>query len=71
MDSNFDAWADVYDAVYSYVREDIPFYVNAAGESGGPVLELGCGTGRVAIPIARSGIDIVGLDCRRPAIMSG
>lgn len=68
MDSNFDAWADVYDAVYSYVREDIPFYVNAAGESGGPVLELGCGTGRVAIPIARSGIDIVGLDSSKPML---
>ena len=34
--------------------EDIPFYVGLAKESGGPVLELGCGTGRVTLPIAES-----------------
>ena len=62
MASTYDAWADVYDSIYSYVREDIPFYVEAARESKGPVLELGCGTGRVTIPIARAGVDIVGLD---------
>jgi ubiquinone/menaquinone biosynthesis C-methylase UbiE len=62
MASNFDAWSDIYDSVYSYVRDDIPFYVGAARESGGPVLELGCGTGRVAMPICRAGIDVVGLD---------
>ena len=62
MASSFDAWAEIYDAVYSYVTEDIPFYVGAARESGGPVLELGCGTGRVAIPIAEAGLDVVGLD---------
>jgi SAM-dependent methyltransferase len=60
--SSFDAWADIYDAVYSYVRDDIPFYIEAARESGGPVLELGCGTGRVSIPIAEAGIDVIGLD---------
>ena len=55
-------WADVYDSVYAYVTEDIPFYVEEARRSGGPVLELGCGTGRVALPIARAGIETVGLD---------
>ena len=62
VDSYFDAWADIYDAVYSYVQDDIPFYVEAALEAGGPVLELGCGTARVAMPIAQAGIDVVGLD---------
>ena len=62
MTSGFDAWAHLYDSVYSYVKEDIPFYVEEARKSGGPVLELGCGTGRVSIPIAGSGVDIVGLD---------
>src|SRR5262249_23671419 len=38
------------------------FFVEAARTSGGPVLEIGCGTGRVLIPTARAGIDIVGLD---------
>ena len=60
--SPYDAWAEIYDSVFSYVNEDIPFYVDEAVRSGGPVIELGCGTGRVAIPIALSGIDVVGLD---------
>ncbi len=62
MSTDFDAWADVYDAVYSYVTADVPFYVDEAVSSGGPVLELGCGTGRVAMPIAEAGVEIVGLD---------
>ena len=61
-DSPYDPWADIYDAVYSYVRDDIPFYVEEAAGAGGAVLELGCGTGRVAIPIARSGVETVGVD---------
>ena len=61
-DSTYDSWADIYDTVYSYVREDIPFYLEEAADADGPVLELGCGTGRVAIPIAQSGIETVGID---------
>ena len=60
--TSYDGWADVYDSIYAYVREDIPFYVEEALLSGGPVLELGCGTGRVTVPIAKSGTNIVGLD---------
>ncbi|MCH7625098.1 MAG: class I SAM-dependent methyltransferase [Chloroflexi bacterium] len=60
--SAYDQWASIYDAVYSYVRDDIPFYVKEALDSGGDVLELGCGTGRVTIPIAQAGVNIVGLD---------
>ena len=60
--SPYDSWTDIYDAVYSYVRDDIPFYLEEAGAACGPVLELGCGTGRVAIPIAQSGVETVGID---------
>ena len=62
MASVYDAWATVYDAVYAYVRDDLPYYVREARRAGGPVLELGCGTGRVAIALARAGIDVVGVD---------
>jgi len=51
-----------YDALNSFLVADIPFYVEEARRSGGPVLELACGTGRLAIPIAQSGVEIVGLD---------
>jgi SAM-dependent methyltransferase len=55
--------ADLYDHVPAYRdRTDVDFFVTAARESGGPVLEVGCGSGRVLIPTARAGITIVGLD---------
>jgi SAM-dependent methyltransferase len=55
--------ADLYDHVLPYRdRPDVTFFVEAAKESGGPVLEVGCGTGRVLIPTARAGIEIMGLD---------
>lgn len=61
MSSYGDTWADVYDSVHT-LTEDIPFWVNESQASGGPILDLGCGTGRVAIPIAQAGIRVVGLD---------
>lgn len=55
--------ADLYDHVIPYrALTDASFYVDAARESGGPVLELGCGSGRVLLPTARAGIEITGLD---------
>jgi SAM-dependent methyltransferase len=55
--------ADLYDHVVPYrERQDVAFFVEAAQESGGPVLEIGCGTGRILIPTARAGIEVVGLD---------
>jgi SAM-dependent methyltransferase len=54
---------EFYDHVVPHAsRRDVAFYVDAAHHSGGPVLELGCGTGRVLIPTARAGIEIMGLD---------
>jgi SAM-dependent methyltransferase len=55
--------AEFYDYVVPYRdRKDANFYVEIAKELGGPVLELGCGTGRVLIPTAQAGIEIAGLD---------
>ncbi len=57
------ALVEFYDVLPGYAgREDVRFYVDLALEVGGPVLELGCGTGRVLIPIARSGVSITGVD---------
>jgi SAM-dependent methyltransferase len=52
----------IYDAVYAD-RDDAGFWqAVAAGAGGGPILELGCGTGRVLLPLARAGYEVTGLD---------
>jgi SAM-dependent methyltransferase len=62
--------ADLYDLVVPYRdRQDVNFFVKMAQDSGGPVLELGCGTGRVLMPTAKAGIEIIGLDAS-PAMLS-
>ncbi len=64
------AIADLYDEVGPYrERPDIDFYVEAAASAPGPVLEVGCGTGRVLIPSARAGARMVGLDVS-PAMLA-
>lgn len=59
-----DPYADgvLYDLEYADYDEDVPFYVERARAAEGPLLELGCGTGRLTIPMARTGATIVGLD---------
>jgi SAM-dependent methyltransferase len=42
--------------------EDLPFWLDLAAQAGGPLLELGCGTGRVLIPLAQAGYCTIGLD---------
>jgi SAM-dependent methyltransferase len=55
--------AELYDHFAPHVeRPDVDFFVDAAKEAEGPTLEIGCGTGRVLIPTARAGVEIVGLD---------
>lgn len=59
------AIARFYDGDYDFFRTpsgDVAFYVEEAVRSKGPVLELGCGTGRVLIPTAAKGIAITGVD---------
>jgi SAM-dependent methyltransferase len=60
--SAYDNIARLYDPWSRSVVEDIAFYLEEATRSGGRVLELGVGTGRVAVPVAAAGIDVVGVD---------
>ena len=49
-------------------RKDVRFWQAFARREGGPVLELGCGTGRVVIPVARTGVPVVGIDRSEPML---
>jgi SAM-dependent methyltransferase len=58
----YDRIASIYDPWSRSVTEDIGFYVEQALASGGPVVELAVGTGRIAVPIARAGVAVIGID---------
>jgi SAM-dependent methyltransferase len=52
----------------SSVEGDIEFYLDQARRSGGPVLDIGCGTGRVGTALAEHGFEVVGLDLSEPML---
>lgn len=52
----------IYHAHHSLYDEDIPFWMKLAERCGGNILELGCGTGRLLIPLAQTGRRVIGLD---------
>ncbi len=61
--SDYDPFAAIYDEWSAPMTEDIAFYVELAREAEGPIVELGVGNGRVAIPIAReTGKRVLGID---------
>jgi len=66
----WDTYAPFYDweNARTLGRRDVPFWRNVARRSRGPVLELGCGTGRISLPLARSGARIVGIDRSAPML---
>jgi SAM-dependent methyltransferase len=79
MGSPYDSIAELYDPWSASVVEDVAFYLEEARRSGGPVVELGVGTGRIAVPIAADGIRVIGIDssramlevCARRAALAG
>jgi len=66
----WDAYAPFYDweNARTLGRRDVGFWQRVAARAGGQVLELGCGTGRISIPLARSGVDLVGVDRSEPML---
>jgi SAM-dependent methyltransferase len=58
----YDRIASIYDPWSRSVTEDVGFYVDEALASGGPVVELAVGTGRIAVPVARAGVPVIGVD---------
>lgn len=60
--------AERYDRLHAGQVDDVRFYVDAALRGGGPVLEAGCGTGRVTLPIAAAGVAAVGIDRSGPML---
>ena len=79
MSSPYDSIAELYDPWSASVVEDVGFYLEEARRSRGPVVELGVGTGRIAVPIAADGIRVIGVDssrgmleiCARRAALAG
>jgi SAM-dependent methyltransferase len=77
--SPYDRIAEIYDPWSASVTEDVGFYLEEARRSGGPVVELAVGTGRIAVPIAADGIRVIGVDssrgmldvCARRAALAG
>lgn len=67
---SYDSIAEVYatDMGQSMRFDDIGWYRRLAMATGGRVLELGCGTGRILLPLAAAGIDVVGLDRSLPML---
>jgi SAM-dependent methyltransferase len=58
----YDPIARLYDPWSASVTEDVEFYVEEAVAAGGPVVELACGTGRIAVPVAKAGVPVIGVD---------
>ena len=60
---SYEAFARHYDRWSAHMTEDVPFYVALAREAAGPLVELGVGNGRVAIPVAQAtGRSVIGID---------
>lgn len=66
--SEYDAFARFYDLEYHGYTDDLEMYATLAGRAGSRVLELACGTGRIALHLARAGFQVTGLDVSSPML---
>ena len=60
--NDYDQFARLYDLEHKGFADDVALYRNFAYRCDGPVLELGCGSGRVCLALARAGLDVAGVD---------
>lgn len=60
--------AAFYDVEFATREHELPFFRRAAARTGGPILEVACGTGRLTVPLAEDGHEIVGLDLSAPML---
>jgi 2-polyprenyl-3-methyl-5-hydroxy-6-metoxy-1,4-benzoquinol methylase len=60
--------AEFYDAEFATREHEVPFYCRWSARAGGPILEVACGSGRLTLPIAEQGLEIVGLDLSAPML---
>lgn len=60
--SDYDLFARLYDLEHRDYVDDVELYRNYAARCHGPVLELGCGAGRVSLALSQTGFDVVGVD---------
>lgn len=67
--ADFDAWAEYYDLIHTGTPGDVEFYLEHARAARGEVLELGVGTGRIAIPSALAGVNVTGVDNSRAMLL--
>ena len=58
----YSSFAEFYDVYVGDWLEDLPFYIECAKRSGGAILEVGAGSGRLTIPLARDGFDVTAVD---------
>jgi SAM-dependent methyltransferase len=67
--NDYSITARYYDASYEAKQlADLPFYLELAEKRGGPVLDIGCGTGRMTLPLARRGSQVTAIDASEPML---
>ena len=68
---NYDLLADLYDLQYAHYRDDLAFYTRLADDYGGPVLELGAGSARVSVALAKAGYAVTAVELSEEMIQRG
>jgi SAM-dependent methyltransferase len=62
VSNDYDSFAGYFDLFSGQAIDDLPVYAGFAQRTGGPVLEMGCGTGRLVLEMARAGLAVTGVD---------